>query len=171
MGRRKKGLTMDEAKVREYAGKGLPDKAIAVLMDCGVDLFGKWPHLRKAIDQERAKLQLELAGTFVAAAKGRAAVPPTEVGGKDGQPEVPPDMKAGGVLLDRLGFFEEPLDRELVVKVEWDEEAPVAIDEDKTAKRKPVDIKRMVGAAVAVATAARIADGKAGRRKLGDVDA
>jgi hypothetical protein len=150
---------MDVEKLADIAGKGLPDKAIAVLMDCDVNLFGKWPHLRKCIDRARADLQLELATTFVNAAKGTAAVPPTSPEAKDGVRAIEPDMKSADTLLNRLGFFDAPLDTEVKVTVVWDEEPP---EEGKagtapTKKRTPVDMKRVVGAAVAIATASRIA--------------
>lgn len=155
-----KGLDMDEDTLKGYAAKGLPDKTLAVLMDCDVKLFAEWPHLRKCIDKARAELQATLAGTFVEAAMGTA--PDPTVQGDEGRK---PDMRAGDTLLQRLGFFDEPLDREVVVTVKYDEDPVPDVQDEDAPARKPVNIGKVIATAVATVAAAHAASEPVPKRK------
>ncbi len=148
---------LDEDELVRLACKGLPDKTIAVLMDCDVRVFAHNPAYRKAIDKARATLQLVLATNYIDSAKGTPAGPESAPGKNDGTPAVPPNLRAADAILTRLGYHDAPLDSELVVRVVWDDDAPDSDVEDAESDtvRTPVDIKTVVATAVATSVATR----------------
>jgi len=96
---------------------GLPDGMIAALLKLTLDQL--LPRYRDVIDGARAALAAEIAGTFVRAARGRSAVRNEK--NELILPEIEPDLKAGETLLNRLSFFEAPMDSEIHVRVTFDD--------------------------------------------------
>jgi hypothetical protein len=107
---------LDETELRKIAATTAPDTIIAVHFKIDVKtLRTKYRHI---IDEERARLGLELAQSFVEKAKGKPAVKEM----KDGvevtvAAAVEPDTALGEKILNRIGFFEAPMQSEFIVTI------------------------------------------------------
>lgn len=104
---------IDEAELRRLARTTAPDTILAIHF--GVDVGTLRKYWRKVINEERAKLGLELAEKYVGAALGTPDEMDKE--GKLVKAGRAPDMAIGEKLLGRIGFMEAPMENELTVRI------------------------------------------------------
>lgn len=157
------GRGIDMAEVTRLAKLGLPDKLIAATLGLEQETLTK--HCRKEIDLARALLAQELAEKIVAAAQGSHAALERILALLHAEQDKRAEHKVGDLsdatlqtvieimakehekpnllvaekLLTRLGFYDQPLDSELRVRVLFDEDGGKTVEVAVGGKAAPVD--------------------------------